>query len=144
MSQCAKTTLAMTALSISTAAIADVWLTHDTGVVALPPPPANAIFTLPDVQDLFFSPAFIRTAGGPNLGNILVLDNPALLGLQAGDNIDAFHHELRPIADDYEFFPGFVFSLDVGAVGQPGTGHRSRRAIPDERGRPVRVQRFCV
>lgn len=105
----------------ATAGLADVWFTHDQNVGALPPPPVNGVFAAPDVQDLFFSPVFIRTAPGVNQGNVLVLDNPAQLGLLPGDNIDASHHELRDLGTSYDEFPAFVFSVNAGNRGLPGT-----------------------
>ena len=109
-----------------TAAQADVWFTHDVNVLALPPGPANAVFAMADVQDIFFSGAFIRTAPGPNLGNVLVVDNPAQLGLLPGDNIDAIHHELRDLGLSYDEFPAYVFSVDAGGQGLPGTAVRAQ------------------
>lgn len=103
---------------------ADVWFTHDVNVLALPPGPANGVFAAPDVQDIFYSAAFIRTAPGANLGNVLVVNNPAMLGLLPGDNIDAIHHELRDLGLSYDEFPAYVFSVDAGARGLAGTAVR--------------------
>lgn len=116
------------ALLLSPAAQADVTFSHDNGVAALPPPPANSIFALPDVGDAFFTPVFVRSAPGPNLGNLLLADQATVFGLLPGDNIDAFHIELRerwdPDADGDStgLFPAFTFSADRGATGLPGTG----------------------
>jgi len=104
----------------------DVWFTHDVNVLALPPGPANAVFAAPDVQDIFHSSAFIRTAPGPNLGNTLVVNNPGLMGLLPGDNLDAIHHELRDLGLSYDEFPAYVFSVDAGAIGRAGTAVRAQ------------------
>lgn len=102
-------------------ATGDIWFSHDLTVTALAPPPANAVFANPDIQDIFFSTALIRTAPGANLGNALAADNPVALGLQAGDNLGDFHQELRPLGDDYDWFPAFVFTVNAGAIGAAGT-----------------------
>jgi len=113
--------------------LADIWFTHDTGVLALPPGPANGVFAQPDVQDVFYSTAYIRTAPGPNVGNALILDNPAILGLLDGDNIDAIHHELRPLGQTgSNYFPAFVFSVNKGDQGLAGTAVRGQ--VPDNAG----------
>ena len=119
-------------LLASGSSLADVWFTHDDNVIALPPTPPNGVFASPDVQDIFFSSAFIRTAPGPNLGNLLVVNNPVHLGLLPGDNIDAIHHELRELGDSYDEFPAYVFSVDSADVGLPGTAVRSQ--VPDNAG----------
>ncbi|MCA8961260.1 MAG: hypothetical protein KDC38_12135, partial [Planctomycetes bacterium] len=102
---------------------ADVTISHDNNVVALPPPPGNAIFNQPDIGDLFANGAFVRTAPGTNLGNLLLADSQSLLGLLPGDDINAVHIELRPLAngDEFGIFPAFTFSVDVGAAGGTGT-----------------------
>lgn len=115
--------------AMSAASMGDVWFTHDTGVLALPPGPANGVFAQPDVNDVFFSNAFIRTAPGPNLGNQLLIDNPTMMGLLPGDNIDAIHHELRPLGTSFDEFPAFVFSVNVADIGLPGTAVRGQ--VPD-------------
>lgn len=107
--------------ALGSAVAGDVWFTHDVNTFGIAPPPANGVFNAPDVQDVFFSSSFIRFPGGPNVGNTLVGNNPAVFGLLPGDNIDAIHHELRPLSDDAEFFPAFVFSVDPIGIGQPGS-----------------------
>lgn len=113
--------IAVLGLALSQSVPADVTFSHDGGTVGVPPAPPNGVFAAPDVQDLFFSGTPVGSGGGPNTGNALLLDNPAAMGLQPGDNIDAVHLELRPLADEYDFSPIVLFSPNQTATGLAGS-----------------------
>lgn len=104
-------------LGMGAATLAEVTFTHDVGAVGVPAPPGNSVFAAPDVADLFWSGAAVCSAPGANLGNAILVDNPLMLGLLPGDNIDAVHVERRALPGDGPWFPTFIFSTDVNASG---------------------------
>lgn len=90
--------------------------THDNGSVGAA---GSAVFAAPDRNDLFQSPY--------NNTNTLFANNPAALGLQAGDNIDAFSDDgSRVMSGTGRLTPAFLFSVRAGATGQPGTAVAAR------------------
>jgi len=112
-------------LALTPSALGEVYFGHAPGTTGVPPAPPNAVFAAPDVADIFFTNVVVNSTPGPNLGNSLAGNNPAVLGLLPGDDLDAVHLELRPLGDpstgNIAFSPAFTFSPDQGSLGQPGT-----------------------
>jgi hypothetical protein len=99
----------------------DVVFSHDAGTTALPPPPPNAVFSAPDVADIFASGPLICSEPGPNLGNLVLFGNPLAFGLMPGDNLDAMHVTRADYGPETAFLPTYLFSVDMAAGGLPGT-----------------------
>lgn len=102
---------------------AQVHFTHAPGTVGTPPSAVNAI---PDPQDIFDTTIVLGIPGGP-MGNALIVDNPASIGLLPGDNIDALHDDgtrrFGTVNGGYSL--PFVFSVRPGAQGKLGTPIRA-------------------
>ena len=114
--------LAVAVVSLITSPVrSDVTFSHDDDTVGVAAPPGNAVFTAPDVMDIFTSGAPLDSAPGANVGNSLLFDNLASFGLLKGDDVDAIHIERRQVRADINFRSHLLFSVDVGSLGGAGT-----------------------
>lgn len=109
--------VAVVAVSCAAGAKGDVTFTHEVGTQGVPP---WSVWLQPDPQDLFTTPITLGMDMGV-LGNFLLVDNPAGLGLQPGDVINALHDDGTRGFGFGVVDLAFVIAVSPGAQGQPAT-----------------------